>query len=57
MFPAMISEDKDSNFEILMSCDDDAMRFKRRFYKNPRFQAVAKLTLPILDRKGLLDDI
>lgn len=51
----MISKDKDADFESLMSRDTRALGFKRRVFKNPRYQAVAKKTLPILDAKGILD--
>jgi len=56
MFPILTATETDGDFESLMGCNDKALAFKRRLYKNPRFQEVAKKVLPFLDRKGLLDD-
>jgi hypothetical protein len=53
----MINQDKDADFESLMSRDDRALGFKRRLYQNPKYQAVAKEILPMLDRKGILDEM
>lgn len=57
IFPVMISKDKDADFESLMSRDSRALGFKRRIFKNPRYQTVAKKTLPLLDVKGILDEM
>lgn len=53
----MIAQDKDADFESLMSRDERALGFKRRIFKNPRYQRVAKLILPLLDQKGILDEM
>lgn len=53
----MISQDKDADFETLMGRDERALGFKKRILKNPRYQAVAKMLLPILDKKGILDEM
>lgn len=53
----MISEDKDADFESLMSVDERALGFKKRIYQNPKYQSVAKKLLPMFDQKGILDDM
>lgn len=53
----MITEDKGGDFETLMSREKDAMDFKRRLYKNPKFVAVAQKILPKFDTKGILDEM
>lgn len=55
IFPVMIGQDKDANFEILMGTDEKAMNFKRKLFKDPRMQKVVKMLLPKFDAKGLLD--
>lgn len=57
IFPVMVSTDKDADFESLQNRDERALGFKRRIYQNPKCQAVAKKILPMLDRKGILDDM
>lgn len=53
----MISQDKDADFESLMSRNDRALNFKKQIFQNPKYQVVAKKILPMLDRKGLLDEM
>jgi hypothetical protein len=57
IFPVMIAVDKDADFESLQGRDERAMNFKRRVFRNPKYQAVAKKSLLMLDRKGLLDEM
>lgn len=57
IFPVMVTQDKDADFESLMSRDDRALGFKKRIFKNPRYQEIAMKILPILDRKGILDEM
>jgi hypothetical protein len=57
IFPVMVSKDKDADFESLQLRDERAMGFKRRVYQNPRCQNMAKKILPMLDRRGVLDDM
>ena len=57
MFPIMISQEKDVSFESLTSYDEESMAGKRRLLKDKRFQAVAKAILPMLDVKGILDEL
>jgi hypothetical protein len=52
----MINQEKDANFEALMSVDEHAMDFKKRIYKNPRVKKICIETLPIFDRRGLFDE-
>lgn len=53
----MIAQEKDADFESLMKDDARAMGFKKRVFRNQRFQAVAKKILPMLDRRGILDEL
>ena len=53
----MITKDKDANFESLQGEDERSMGFKRRALRNPRYIEIAKKILPMLDRKGLLDEM
>ena len=57
VFPVMISKDKDADFEALMSQNDRATQFKKRLVQNPYYQEVIKRALPLLDRKGILDEM
>jgi hypothetical protein len=57
IFPVMIAVDKDADFESLQGRDERAMNFKRRVFRNPKYQAIAKQTLLMLDRKGFLDEM
>lgn len=57
VLPIMMSEDKGGDFETLMSRGKDAMDFKRKLFRNPKFVAIAKKLLPKLDTKGILDDM
>lgn len=57
VFPVMISKDKDADFEALMSRTDRATQFKKRLMQNPYYQEVIKQALPLLDRKGILDNM
>lgn len=51
----MIANDEDAAFENMHSRTERALAFKKRIYKNPQFQRIAKQMLPKLDQKGLLD--
>lgn len=53
----MITKDKEADFESLMSRDDRALGFKKRVFQNQRYQAMAKIIFPMLDKKGILDDM
>ena len=53
----MISNEKDADFETLMSQDDRAIQFKKRLVQNQYYQEVIKRALPLLDRKGILDEM
>lgn len=55
--PVMISKDKDADFEALMSLDNRSKAFKARLFQNPKFKEVASYMLPMLDRKGILDEM
>lgn len=57
IFAVMIAQDKDADFESLMSRDDRALGFKKRVFKNPRYQSMARRLLPLLDKKGILDEM
>lgn len=53
----MITQDKDADFEALMLQDDRATQFKKRLVQNSYYQEVIKKALPLLDRKGILDEM
>lgn len=57
IFAVMISQDKDADFESLQNLDERAKGFKRRIYQNPHYQKIAKKTLAMLDRRGVLDGV
>lgn len=57
MFPIITNDNENANAKLLFEFDEEGMAFKRSFYKNVRFQAIAKSVLPLLDRYGILDDM
>lgn len=57
ILPIHLSKDKEANFESLQCTDESSMGFKRRAMQNPKYQSVAKKILPMLDRRGLFDEM
>jgi hypothetical protein len=55
----MINEDPNgADFETILMMDPEKGRdFKRRVYQNKKYHEILKQILPVLDQKGLLDEM
>lgn len=57
ILPLMMSDDPESNFEMVHQINEKSLAFKGRLYKNENLQKIIKNSLPKFDQMGLFDEM